>query len=207
VRPAKGGMMRKTREAGFPVRSHKLAHSSKPLFTMKLSKHYIFTTLLSLLLISCASQPRYRSESVENRSDKIITEEETTVGEKSKIDQKKMGRIIKSFLGVPYQLGGETKVGMDCSGLVVAVYKQYAGFALPHDTQKLFKLVKNVDKGDLSYGDLVFFSNGWLSASHVGIYIGEGKFVHSIVAFGVIVSSLDEDYYKKRYIGARRVIP
>lgn len=118
-----------------------------------------------------------------------------------------MRRIIESFLGVPYQLGGETKAGMDCSGLVVAVYKQYAGFKLPHDTKKLHKLVKNVDKGDLSYGDLVFFSNGWLSASHVGIYIGEGKFVHSTEDLGVIVSSLDEDYYKKRYIGARRVIP
>jgi lipoprotein Spr len=144
---------------------------------------------------------------VEKKTDEIILEEEPKGVERGKIDQKKMGRIIESFFGVRYQLGGETKAGMDCSGLVVAVYKQYAGFALPHDTQKLYKLVKNVDKGDLAYGDLVFFSNGWLSASHVGIYIGEQKFVHSTEDFGVIVSPLNEDYYKKRYMGAKRVIP
>jgi lipoprotein Spr len=189
----------------------------KLLFTIIMntrSKNYFITIFVGLLLLSCASQPRYQSEPVEEKKHGIISENEVkeaergrSFNEKSKIDQKKMGGIIESFLGVRYQLGGETKAGMDCSGLVVAVYKQYAGFALPHDTKKLYKLVKNVDKGDWSYGDLVFFSNGWLSASHVGIYIGEGRFAHSLEDFGVIVSSLDEDYYKKRYIGARRVIP
>jgi lipoprotein Spr len=59
----------------------------------------------------------------------------------------------------------------------------------------------------LAYGDLVFFSDGWYSVSHVGIYVGERKFVHSTKGLGVVVSSLDENYYRKRYRGARRVIP
>ncbi|KPL00995.1 MAG: hypothetical protein AMJ91_02265 [candidate division Zixibacteria bacterium SM23_73_3] len=126
---------------------------------------------------------------------------------KSKIDKAKMGKIIDSYLGAPYQFGGKIKTGIDCSGLVVQVYKQYAGFNLPHDTKKLYRLVKHIDRDDLVYGDLVFFSDGWFSISHVGIYVGEGKFVHSTKGFGVIVSSLDEDYYRKRYRGARRVIP
>nr|NIM96868.1 hypothetical protein [candidate division Zixibacteria bacterium] len=83
----------------------------------------------------------------------------------------------------------------------------YDGFKLPRETKKLYQLVKRVAKDDLVFGDLVFFSDGWFSVSHVGIYVGDGRFVHSSEELGVIVSSLDEDYYKKRYRGARRVIP
>lgn len=169
--------------------------------------------------MGCVSQPRYRTEPIEKRTNKNVPKEEdqhiesgihsTREKEKNKIDKVKMGWIIDSFLRTPYKLGGESKSGMDCSGLVVAIYRQYAGFKLPHDTQKLYKLVKRVDKENLEYGDLVFFLDGWFSigSSHVGIYIGEGKFVHSIESSGVIVSSLDEEHYKKRYKGARRVIP
>ncbi len=180
------------------------------------TKHHPVIILLSLILMSCAASPRFRSEPTEIKKIKVATEEEAQMteenefpGEKneSHVDQGKMGRIIDSYLGTPYNLGGETKTGMDCSGLVVAVYRQYAGFRLPHDSQKLFKLVKRIDKDNLAYGDLVFFSEGWFGVSHVGIYLGGGRFVHSVGDLGVIVSSLEEDYYKKRYTGARRVIP
>jgi len=173
-----------------------------------MSKNLFLALFLNVLLfITCIPQPRYTSEPQEKSKSQDILPEEAQGKNKSKIDQAKMGRIIESFLGTPYKLGGETKAGMDCSGLVRQVYKQYAGFSLPHDTKKLYRLVKHVDKDDLVYGDLVFFSDGWFSVSHVGIYVGDGKFVHSIKDFGVIVSSSDEDYYKKRYRGARRVIP
>ncbi len=177
---------------------------------------HLIIGLISLVLIGCASQPRFRSEPVENKRSKARLEEETQNTEeiqstqeegRSSIDLNKMGNIIESYMGTPYKPGGEVKEGMDCSGLVVVVYRQYAGFKLPHDTQKLFKLVKRIDKENLSYGDLVFFSDGWFGVSHVGIYLGGGKFVHATQELGVIVSSLNEDYYQKRYVGARRVIP
>lgn len=187
------------------------------LYTMGLGKYrFLIIGLISLVLIGCASQPRFRSEPVENKRSKSRLEEGTQKTEeiqstqeegRNNVDLNKMGNIIESYLGTPYKPGGEAKAGMDCSGLVVAVYRQYAGFKLPHDTQKLFKLVKRIDKDNLSYGDLVFFSDGWFGVSHVGIYLGGGKFVHATQELGVIVSSLDEDYYKKRYVGARRVIP
>jgi cell wall-associated NlpC family hydrolase len=170
----------------------------------------------ALLFIACTSQPRYTSKSVEGKRDRVVSRGESGNSKEgrpprdrsaSKIDRKKMGKIIDSFLGVPYKYGGETREGIDCSGLVMQVYEQYAGFKLPRSTKKLYQLVKQVDKDDLLYGDLVFFSDGWFSVSHVGIYTDEGRFVHSIKDFGVIVSSLNEDYYKKRYRGARRVIP
>ncbi len=182
-----------------------------------ISQQYLLITFLSLILVGCAAQPRFRSEPVESKKSKaVLVEEETQKTEetelphaerKSSVDPGKMEEIIDSYLGTPYKRGGETKTGMDCSGLVVAVYRQYAGFKLPHETKKLFKLVKRIDKENLAYGDLVFFSDGWFGVSHVGLYLGGGKFVHSMEDFGVIASSLDEDYYKKRYIGARRVIP
>lgn len=186
------------------------------IFTEIPSKHYFLTILVSIILTGCVSQPRYRSEPIETAKGRSISDEQAyntegrkPYGEKAKsrIDKAKMERIIDSFLGAPYKPGGENKAGMDCSGLVVSTYKQYAGFKLPHDTKKLYKLVKRVDKDDLGYGDLVFFSDGWFSGLHVGIYMGEGKFVHSKEGSGVVVSSLNEDYYNKRYIGARRVIP
>jgi lipoprotein Spr len=180
-----------------------------------LSLNFLLVFLLSIILIGCAAQPRFcpelaQSKGKEAKKEKSQNTEETQSGysdKQSSLDEGKMGKIIDSYMGSPYRSGGETKAGMDCSGLVVAVYRQYSGFNLPHDTQKLYKLVKRIDKENLTYGDLVFFSDGWFRVSHVGIYIGDGKFVHSIEDFGVIVSSLEEDYYKKRYLGARRVIP
>ncbi len=158
----------------------------------------LIVTVWLLILTSCGPSPRYTSVTGDERSSRE--------GE-SKIDKTKMSRIIDSFLGTPYRFGGETRSGTDCSGLVKQVYRQYAGFDLPRDTKKLYKLVRKVESEDLAYGDLVFFSDGWYSVSHVGIYVGERKFVHSTKDLGVVVSSLDENYYRKRYRGARRVIP
>lgn len=173
-----------------------------------MNKNVLFTLALFLLIwVACGPQPRYTSAPVEKREGRKTPAGEAGERDEGKIDKAEMSRIIDSFLGTPYRYGGEAKSGIDCSGLVRQVYKQYAGFDLPHDSKKLYKLVKQVEEEDLAYGDLVFFSDGWFSVSHVGIFLGERKFVHSAERFGVIVSSLDEDYYRKRYRGARRVIP
>jgi probable lipoprotein NlpC len=165
-----------------------------------------------MIFVGCVAQPRYTSQPIERKSPSPLEEakSETLSFEtesESKIDQGKMAQIIESFLGTPYKKGGASKKGLDCSGFVMEVYKKYAGFNLPHNTEKLFKLVKKVDKEKLGYGDLVFFSDFGFSPSHVGIYIGQGKFVHSAEGYGVIISSLDDKRYRKSYIGARRVIP
>jgi hypothetical protein len=180
-----------------------------------LSKHYFLTFFVGLILMGCVSQPRYTSQPIERKShpplkEKGESEKETQPfwGEsKTKIDQAKMAKIIESYLGTRYKKGGTSNKGMDCSGFVIKVYEEYAGLNLPQDSKKLFKLVRKVDKEKLGYGDLVFFSDDGFSPSHVGIYIGEGKFVHSTEGYGVIVSSLNEDRYRKSYMGARRVIP
>jgi lipoprotein Spr len=170
-------------------------------------KAFCILVLSVWVFAACGPQPRFTSESADKGKGTHVFPGESGKKSESNINRAKMGRIINSFMGTPFLFGGETKEGIDCSGLVVQVYRQYAGFDLPRSTKKLYQLVKHVEEDDLVYGDLVFFSDGWFSVSHVGIYVEDRKFVHSSKELGVIVSSLDENYYRKRYRGARRVIP
>ena len=119
----------------------------------------------------------------------------------------------ESFLGVPYELGGESRSGVDCSGLVYCVFAE-KNKNLPRNVAKLMKTVMPVGKY-LRPGDLLFFDtvNSTISAkreaSHVGIYVGRGEFIHSASAgktTGVIRSSLAESYYRQRYLAAGRLL-
>ncbi|UWG95349.1 NlpC/P60 family protein [Dehalobacter sp. DCM] len=107
-----------------------------------------------------------------------------------------------SYVGSPYVFGGSSPKGFDCSGFVMYVYKA-AGVNLPHSSFAQFASGTSVAKSDLQPGDLVFFSTYSSGASHVGIYVGSGKFVHAYnYSYGVTVSSLSS--LSSRYLGARR---
>jgi cell wall-associated NlpC family hydrolase len=111
------------------------------------------------------------------------------------------------FLGVPYKWGGnEAETGLDCSGFVRAVYQQVTGVVLPRTSDRQAAATQNIEPGDLAPGDLVFFNTMQQSFSHVGIYIGNGKFVHSPRAGDRIkLDHLSSSYWKPRFDGARRV--
>jgi len=94
---------------------------------------------------------------------------------------------------------------MDCSGLVVAVYKKAAGVSLPHNTARLYRLGHTIPRSRLTAGDLVFFTTSSAVLSHVGIYTGNGTFIHASSSNGVVKSNLESSYYKKRFYGARRI--
>jgi len=109
-----------------------------------------------------------------------------------------------NYVGYPYVWGAAGPRAFDCSGFVMYVYGKY-GVGLPHQSGSQFGCGSSVAKSALSPGDLVFF-NTYGSISHVGIYIGGGRFVHAASSkTGVIVSDLTEGYYAARYAGARRV--
>jgi len=113
--------------------------------------------------------------------------------------------IIK-FLDTPYQYGGKTGDGMDCSAFTGIVYKNSMSIDLPRSSREQYKVGDDIDKDELKFGDLVFFNTRRRSKpGHVGIFIGENQFVHASRKLGVTVSSLDDAYYKKRYMGARRI--
>ncbi|HLK58639.1 MAG TPA: C40 family peptidase [Chthonomonadaceae bacterium] len=118
-----------------------------------------------------------------------------------------LARSALSYRGAPYRFGGRSsQTGFDCSGLVQAVCAKW-GIYLPRAANAQYSMGKPVSKENLQPGDLVFFANTYKSGiSHVGIYIGNGEFIHACGSGkGVIVTRLDEDYHKKHYAGARRL--
>jgi cell wall-associated NlpC family hydrolase len=110
------------------------------------------------------------------------------------------------YVGVPYRWGGTTASGVDCSGLVYAVYSAHVA-NLPRTSYEQWSTGVAVHRADLEVGDLLFFNTDGSGASHVGIYIGNGRFVHSASsAQRVVIDRLDTPYYVTHYIGARRVL-
>ena len=117
-----------------------------------------------------------------------------------------MAKSIQSFLGTPYVWGGETRRGTDCSGFTRTVFNEQ-GVIIPRVSYQQFTIGATIRQKDLKYGDLIFFNkNGWGRVSHVGIYVGNGRFAHASCSKGVTVSKLAKRYYNKRFTGARRVI-
>lgn len=122
-------------------------------------------------------------------------------------ERQKMMDAILAWMGTPYEYGGESKSGTDCSGFTRQIFRESAGMELPRRTEDQVKLGSSVQKDDLKFGDLIFFNTTGENPSHVGIYIGDDMFAHASVSFGVTLSSMYSSYYKKRYTEARRVLP
>ncbi|MCF8147710.1 MAG: C40 family peptidase [Sulfuritalea sp.] len=111
------------------------------------------------------------------------------------------------FLGVPYRLGGTSiETGFDCSGFVKAMYEQTIGLALPRNAAQQAAATQTIKKSELRPGDLVFFNTMRKAFSHVGIYVGNGKFIHSPKPGAQVrVEDMGVAYWARRFDGARRV--
>lgn len=119
-----------------------------------------------------------------------------------------VGRILltsKRFLGVPYQWGGTTPNGFDCSGFTQYVFG-LSGIRLPRTADVQYEVGVPVRYDRLQPGDLVFFSTYEPGPSHNGIYLGDGKFISATSSRGIAIDRMDSSYWGSRYIGARRVI-
>lgn len=117
-------------------------------------------------------------------------------------------KVARSFSGAPYKYGGDSVRGLDCSAFVRKMYEIF-DVQLPRTAREQFHTGVKIDKGDLATGDLVFFRTKRLAKepTHVGIYIGDGKFIHasSLLKRGVKVDSLNQGYFDRTYTGAVRV--
>jgi cell wall-associated NlpC family hydrolase len=104
------------------------------------------------------------------------------------------------YLGSPYARAGSSPSGFDCSGLVRYVYGR-VGVSVPHNAAQQYRLGMPVDRDRLAPGDLVFFDR----LRHNGIYLGDGRFVHATTPGGVQIARLDNEWFRTRWVGARRL--
>jgi murein DD-endopeptidase / murein LD-carboxypeptidase len=113
------------------------------------------------------------------------------------------------WLGTPHRMGGSTKRGVDCSGFVAIVFREVYGKQLSRSSADMLKHnCKKVGRGKLQEGDLVFFSSGKgrkKKPTHVGIYLKNGRFIHTSTSSGVMVSNLSEPYYVRTWLTGGRV--
>ena len=109
-------------------------------------------------------------------------------------------RLATRYVGVPYVRAGSSPAGFDCSGLVRHVYAT-VGVALPHNAAQQYRHGTAVTRDRLAPGDLVFFDG----LRHNGIYLGDGRFVHSTQPGGVVIARLDNEWFRTRWVGARRL--
>jgi cell wall-associated NlpC family hydrolase len=112
---------------------------------------------------------------------------------------------VNELKGIAYKWGGTTEGGFDCSGFTRYVYAQF-NVDLPHSSKSQAQEGSSVSKSNLRPGDLVFFNTDGKGISHVGIYLGDNEFVHAATNKGVSINKLNDAYYSKRYVAARRVM-
>lgn len=133
-------------------------------------------------------------------NDSAISEENTS------IDRHKVLSEIMGLMRKPYRKKGNGRKGFDCSGFTSKIFNETIGVAIPRSSREQYRIGQPVDPDSLKFGDLVFFKTRRRIPSHVGIYIGDGFFAHASFSIGVTVSLLESNYYKRRYLGARRVV-
>jgi lipoprotein Spr len=122
-----------------------------------------------------------------------------------KKDNIKLYQFVSEWLGVPHKDGGCDKRGTDCSCFVRMAYDHAYRIILPRNSAEMFKQSERIRQGELKEGDLVFFKIKSTKVSHVGVYLKDNWFAHVSSSKGVMINSLDEDYYQKYYVGAGKV--
>ncbi len=144
---------------------------------------------------------------VEKKTDKATAKktDKTAKKEKKAAKPTNLEKYAKEWLGAKYVYGAASKKKTDCSGYVMQVYKGFYGISLDHNAQRIYDDGRgySIKRKKLQEGDLVFFGNFW-KISHVGIYLKGNRFIHASTSKGVVITSMDDNYWSSKYKGARR---
>jgi len=169
--------------------------------------------LCILLLAGCAAVQAAPQPAAEDDLEHFLAENRLVakLGQMSHTVTDRAANLVVTamgFLGVPYRRGGtSSETGFDCSGFVQSMYQNTVGMVLPRRANEQAAATESIDKKDLQPGDLVFFNTLRRAFSHVGIYVGDGKFIHSPKPGAQVrVEDMGVSYWKRRFNGARRVL-
>jgi cell wall-associated NlpC family hydrolase len=165
----------------------------------------LFITSSLLLLLCACSTPRQDTPAAVP----VPLHSSAPVAKSS--DEAQMNNLAiyaMSLYETPYQYGGKSRVnGFDCSGFVQYVFQNSLGLQLPRTSAEMGRLGKPLSAGQLKPGDLVFFNTTRKRNSHVGIFIGENRFVHSPkTGKAIMITSLNDEYWSTHFNGARRIV-
>ena len=168
----------------------------------KKHSHFLLLFVFALFFVGCSSSRRLERQ--------LHREVYASLGmEEGRKDNFALYKEAASWLNTPHNEGGLTRSGIDCSGLTYMVYKNVYGKTLERSSAKMMKTnCQKISKRRLREGDLVFFNTAGKRSSvinHVGIYLKNNKFVHTSTSKGVMINSLDENYFQKTWICGGRV--
>jgi cell wall-associated NlpC family hydrolase len=177
------------------------------LYMLGAMRFFVFSIALFFMTVVAAAPAAGPGEAAELFKDRGVLDRISEAG--SKVEAKASALVVSAlgFLGVPYRRGGNSaETGFDCSGFVRAIYEQTAGLVLPRRADQQAAATEKIDKSDLKPGDLVFFNTMRRTFSHVGIYVGNGKFIHAPKPGAQVrVEDMGISYWSTRFDGARRV--
>jgi cell wall-associated NlpC family hydrolase len=173
---------------------------------------YIFLSMAGITFLSACSPKtnttaKYSSKEVnskksDKKNDKYVIQ---FIKQKSGLSESviskniKLYRFIEDWYGTPYKMGGNSKKGIDCSGFTNLLYKEIYEKNIPRNTAAIYKDLKKKKYKDLKEGDIVFFNFDNKKLSHVGVYLGDGRFVHASTSKGIIINNINDTYYKKYF--------
>jgi hypothetical protein len=173
----------------------------------------ILSLIVSLMLVGLFAHPVFAKQKPAKRPAPPTAKPQKTEiqppSSEEKLQEEKIQDEMEKYLGVRYKRGGNSTKGFDCSGFVKQIYGEIFGVDLPHQSseQNQSSVLTKVAPDELKMGDLVFFSAGRSKKgiNHVGIYLSDGKFIHSARTKGVVVSSLEDPHWKSRLVSSRRL--
>ncbi len=177
---------------------------------MKVFVKYGLVSLVLIYFSSCKHHQTLSTEKTEPKKETVSSSLKKKYAEKlgvseSAITNQTLYKFINEWYGVPYKYAGKDKAGIDCSGLASILYTSVYQKKISPTTKILVDEVKTISVSNLKEGDLVFFNIDSKNASHVGVYLQNNKFVHASTKKGVIISDLNEPYFKKYFMKAGRV--